>query len=80
MPPQPLNYQPPKDQPHPPTPWWKFRFERRHIPLLLVVAALMSITVLDAAYVESLHRRRTTPPPPPPPASRPTINVTLPPL
>jgi hypothetical protein len=77
---QPLNYQPPQYQPPPPTPWWKFHFEWRHIPLLLLVTALMSITVLDAAYVEWIHHRRTRPPTAPPPTSRPAVNVTLPPL
>jgi hypothetical protein len=78
----PLNYRPPCDDPLPPGPWWKFRFERHHIVPVLVFSALMTIAPLHAAYVGWLHRRRITPPPAtsPVPTSRPNINVNIPPL
>lgn len=75
--PHPLDYQPPKDQPPPPTPWWKFRFDRGDIPLLIILVIGMGLVTPICGIVSG---RRKPPAPTTAPASRPAVNVTLPPL
>jgi hypothetical protein len=80
MPPEPLNYQPPRDQPPPPTPWWKFRFERRDIPLLIIVLVSLGTMMQVCGIQFGRPRRLPAPTTAPAPTARPTVNVTLPPL
>ena len=78
----PLDYQPPGDDLPPRGPWWKLRFERHHLGPLIFLLILLSIAPLHALYVESLQKRRLapTPTPPPAPATRPALNIPIPPL
>jgi hypothetical protein len=61
-------------------PWWKFRWQRWHLPGAIFAGLMMMITAWHALYVENLRYQRSAPAPTTPPASsRPTINIHLPP-
>jgi hypothetical protein len=75
----PLDYQ---SRPEPASmrgPWWKFRRSGEGRLFVVVVIVLGAVAMIDAVYVEYLQTRRRALPPPTPAASRPTINIHLPP-